>query len=248
MMLELNHIYNMDCMEGMKQIQDKAFELAIASDNVKPFRGTFNIGEVTRPSFKWGIIRRKHPINLRNMDTGLPRYFGLVGYGFTKFNHPRIVLNTLLVVIRTTQSIHAKIKRFGHIAVKNVSNLAGVKAYKSEHIDLAVIVPMRVILSVTLDVKNICLALLRSLRNDARRSSSLYLYAQKALSVIHENIIRKPLLTWESNKALHDKVGANKVFTGFADLEFVAKSHNITSDTLYHTYDGIASAISKAVA
>jgi site-specific DNA-methyltransferase (adenine-specific) len=28
-MLELNHIYNMDCMEGMKQIPDKYFELAI---------------------------------------------------------------------------------------------------------------------------------------------------------------------------------------------------------------------------
>jgi len=28
-MMELNHIYNMDCMEGMKQIPDKYFELAI---------------------------------------------------------------------------------------------------------------------------------------------------------------------------------------------------------------------------
>jgi site-specific DNA-methyltransferase (adenine-specific) len=29
MMLELNHFYNMDCMEGMKQFPDKYFELAI---------------------------------------------------------------------------------------------------------------------------------------------------------------------------------------------------------------------------
>ena len=28
-MLELNHVYLMDCMEGMKQIPDKYFELAI---------------------------------------------------------------------------------------------------------------------------------------------------------------------------------------------------------------------------
>jgi site-specific DNA-methyltransferase (adenine-specific) len=28
-MLELNHLYNMDCMEGMKQFPDKYFELAI---------------------------------------------------------------------------------------------------------------------------------------------------------------------------------------------------------------------------
>ena len=28
-MLELNKLYNMDCMEGMKQFPDKHFELAI---------------------------------------------------------------------------------------------------------------------------------------------------------------------------------------------------------------------------
>ena len=28
-MFELNKLYNMDCMEGMKQIPDKYFELAI---------------------------------------------------------------------------------------------------------------------------------------------------------------------------------------------------------------------------
>ena len=28
-MLELNRLYNMDCMEGMKQFPDKYFELAI---------------------------------------------------------------------------------------------------------------------------------------------------------------------------------------------------------------------------
>lgn len=29
MMLEMNHLYNQDCMEGMKDIPDKFFELAI---------------------------------------------------------------------------------------------------------------------------------------------------------------------------------------------------------------------------
>ena len=29
MMLELNELYNMDCMEGMKQFPDKYFDLAI---------------------------------------------------------------------------------------------------------------------------------------------------------------------------------------------------------------------------
>lgn len=27
--LELNHLYNMDCMEGMKQFPDKYFDLAV---------------------------------------------------------------------------------------------------------------------------------------------------------------------------------------------------------------------------
>lgn len=28
-MLELNHLYNMDCMDGMKEFPDKFFDLAI---------------------------------------------------------------------------------------------------------------------------------------------------------------------------------------------------------------------------
>ena len=36
--MELNKIYNMDCMEGMKEIPDKYFELAI----VDPPYGQFN--------------------------------------------------------------------------------------------------------------------------------------------------------------------------------------------------------------
>lgn len=40
-MLELNHFYNMDCMEGMKQFPDKYFELAIVDP---PYGGNDAIG------------------------------------------------------------------------------------------------------------------------------------------------------------------------------------------------------------
>lgn len=36
-MLELNQLYNMDCMDGMAQFPDKYFELAIVDLNQKPF-------------------------------------------------------------------------------------------------------------------------------------------------------------------------------------------------------------------
>jgi site-specific DNA-methyltransferase (adenine-specific) len=44
LMLELNQIYNMDCMEGMKQIPDKYFELAI----VDPPYGTGSVTYMPR--------------------------------------------------------------------------------------------------------------------------------------------------------------------------------------------------------
>lgn len=59
-MLELNHIYNMDCMEGMKQFPDKYFELAI----VDPPYGLKESGcqsggennEIGRRAFKRSVV------------------------------------------------------------------------------------------------------------------------------------------------------------------------------------------------
>lgn len=64
-MLELNHIYNMDCMEGMKQIPDKYFELAI----VDPIYGDVKAGGYMtgksaggvgpHPKYNYGIWKQK---------------------------------------------------------------------------------------------------------------------------------------------------------------------------------------------
>jgi len=47
-MLELNHIYNMDCMEGMKQIPDKYFQLAICDPPYGIDAGVYGCGSRTR--------------------------------------------------------------------------------------------------------------------------------------------------------------------------------------------------------
>ena len=49
-MLELNQLYNMDCMEGMKQFPDKYFELAIVDppyrDDNQPTKDMRNNGSM----------------------------------------------------------------------------------------------------------------------------------------------------------------------------------------------------------
>lgn len=44
-MLELNRLYNMDCMEGMKEFPDKYFDLAVVDP---PYGGGSQIGNVER--------------------------------------------------------------------------------------------------------------------------------------------------------------------------------------------------------
>jgi site-specific DNA-methyltransferase (adenine-specific) len=68
-MLELNRIYNMDCMEGMKQFPDKYFELAIVDP---PYFKGFGAGDY----FK---VDKEHPQYAKNQhwDIGIPdiKYF-----------------------------------------------------------------------------------------------------------------------------------------------------------------------------
>jgi hypothetical protein len=47
-LLELNKLYNMDCMEGMKQIPDKYFELAIVDYKVSNHSASRTISEKYR--------------------------------------------------------------------------------------------------------------------------------------------------------------------------------------------------------
>jgi len=234
-----------DCMDIMRDMPDKAFELAIISNIIKPFSGTLNVGEITRACFKRRIFRHEHTADLRNVNTYLQRNFGLVRDCFTKFNNSRIVPNSLLVVVRAAQGIHAKIKRFWHVSVKQVSDFAGIKTNESEHINLSVIVSLGIVLAVALDVKNVCLAFLCSLRDNSRCGCSFNLNTKKALPVIHKDIIWESLLTRERNKSFHDKVCTNKVFASFTNLEFITKSHNITSNILYNAYFGMSSVVSN---
>ena len=46
--LELNKLYNMDCMEGMKQFPDKYFELAIVDYKVSNHSASRTISEKYR--------------------------------------------------------------------------------------------------------------------------------------------------------------------------------------------------------
>ena len=239
--------YNMDCMDGMAQFPDKFFELAIVSKTIKPFRHALYVGKIQSICFEGGVILRKHTVNLRDVHAKLHGYFGMALSRLTQFNSLLIVQPANLIVMRAAQRIDAKVKGCGHISIKQITNLAGIKAHKSKEINLFIIIPLSVVTSVALDVKDICLALLGSLRYRARPCSSFHLYAQKALSVIHQNIIRKPLFTRESHKTLQDKVGTNHIFTRFSHLELVANSHNITSPILYNTYVGMSIARCKAV-
>jgi hypothetical protein len=239
--------YNMDCMDGMTQFPDKFFELAIVSKAVKPFRPALYVGKIQSICFEGGVIMRKHTVNLRYVNTKLNGYFRMALSRLAQLNSLLIVQRAKFIVMGAAQSVNAKVKRCGHVSIKQIPNLASVKAYKSKYVNLITAIPLSIVTSVALDVKDICLALLGSLRYRARPCSSFHLYAQKALSVIHQNIIRKPLFTRESHKTLQDKVGTNHIFTRFSHLELVANSHNITSHILYNTYVGMSIARCKAV-
>ena len=63
-MLELNHFYNMDCMEGMKEFPDKYFELAIVDPpygiNMDGGKiGGDNKGKATNYIKKHGILQHQ---------------------------------------------------------------------------------------------------------------------------------------------------------------------------------------------
>lgn len=61
-MIELNKFYNMDCMEGMKSIPDKYFELAI----VDPPYG------INVTSMKMGSRKTIKPDNTKTWDSSIP--------------------------------------------------------------------------------------------------------------------------------------------------------------------------------
>lgn len=67
-MLEMNQIYNMDCMEGMKQIPDKYFELAICDP---PYGASDAIGLVNGKSHAANRTDYKQFIN----EAPPPEYF-----------------------------------------------------------------------------------------------------------------------------------------------------------------------------
>lgn len=66
-MLELNRIYNMDCMEGMKQFPDKYFELAI----VDP---PYGIGEDGRSNHSRSKLAKTKKYNPKNWDKETPSF------------------------------------------------------------------------------------------------------------------------------------------------------------------------------
>lgn len=247
-MLELNTLYNMDCMEGMAQFPDKFFELAIVSQSVKPIGGALNVGKISRLCFEWGIVRRKHSIDLGNVHIKLTRNVGIIGICFMQLDCFLIIMISQFVMVTPAQGINTQVKSSGHILVAQISNLAGVKANKSENIDLAVVVTSSIVFSVAFDIKNICLAFLCSLRDHPWIGCGLDLNTPQTSAIIHENIIGKPLFTGKGNKTLHDKVCTHKIFSGFTNLQLVTESHKITSHTLYNTYYGVSSAKLKAVA
>ena len=75
-MREINKIHNMDCMEGMKEIPDKYFELAIVDlYAIKPFGIPYNVGKIPSICLKWNISRHKHTVDLRNMHIHLAELF-----------------------------------------------------------------------------------------------------------------------------------------------------------------------------
>lgn len=239
--------YLMDCMDGMAQFPDKFFELAIASKTVKPFRPALYVGKIQSICFKGGVILRKHTVNLRNVHTKLHRYFEIALSFLAQLNSPLIVQLAKLIEMGASQSVHAKVKRCRHVSIEQIPNLAGVKAYKRKYVNLITIIPLSVVASVSLDVKDICLTFLRSLRYRSRPRRSFYLDTQKALSVVHQNIIRKPLFAGERYKSFKYKVCANHVLASFTNLEFVANPHKITSPILYNAYVGMSIAKCKAV-
>ena len=239
--------YNLDCMDGMAQFPDKFFELAIVSKNVKPFRPALYVRKIQSICFEGGVILRKHTVNLRYVYTKLNGYFRMALSCLAQLNSLLIVQPAKLIVMGAAQSVNAKVKRCGHVSIKQIPNLAGVKAYKSKYVNLITVIPLSIVTSVALDVKDICLTFLRSLRYRARSFRGFHLNTQKALSVIHQNIIRKPLLTGERYKSFKYKVCANHVLASFTNLEFVANSHKITSPILYNAYVGMSIAKCKAV-
>ena len=67
-MLNLNNLYNMDCMIGMKEFPDKYFDLAIVDlYAIKPFGISYNVRKIPSICLKWNISRHKHTVDLRNM-------------------------------------------------------------------------------------------------------------------------------------------------------------------------------------
>lgn len=55
-MLEINHIYNMDCVEGMKQLPDDSIDLTVTSppyDNLRNYHGyTFDFPSIVRELYR----------------------------------------------------------------------------------------------------------------------------------------------------------------------------------------------------
>jgi hypothetical protein len=243
-----SHFLWMDCMDGMAQFPDKFFELAIVDlYAIKPFGIPYNVRKIPSICLKWNISRHKHTVDLRNMHIHLPSYFRLIGYCFTQLDSLFIILYALFVIVCTTKGINPKVKSFRHVTVEQVSDLVCIKANKGEYINLAALVTLCAIFTATLDIENICITILRSLRYRSRPRRSFYLDTQKALSVVHQNIIRKPLLAGERYKSFKYKVCANHVLASFTNLEFVANPHKITSPILYNTYVGMSIAKCKAV-
>lgn len=55
-MLELNNIYNMDCVDGMKLLDDESIDLTVTSppyDNLRTYKGyTFDFPSVAKELFR----------------------------------------------------------------------------------------------------------------------------------------------------------------------------------------------------
>ncbi len=64
-MLELNHLYNLDCMEGMKDFPDKYFDLAI----VDP---PYGIGESGQTNHTRGKLAKSKFYGIKNWDNKSP--------------------------------------------------------------------------------------------------------------------------------------------------------------------------------
>ena len=239
--------YNMDCMDGMAQFPDKFFELAIVDlKRHEPVIIPLNVGKVSCACAERLIDGLTHSVNGCNGKSHFLSNFRLRHLVFERDNR-FIIADALFIIVSTAQRINAKVNGFWHILRDKITNLAGVKAHKREQVNFLQIIPCRSVFTMPLDVENVRKRFNIPLRNNARGRCGFDLNPQKFLAVIHENVIGKSLFTWKRYKPFHNQVSTSQIFPRLTYLEFITKSHTITSPKSYNKYVELSTARYKAV-